>query len=103
MNATDLKRIALYPRGKDPEYPLNRRLDGPQGWFGHRGFPVAYPVGTGVLPGGYAQPGRDADHLPHLMPSSIMSRSYILLSSLAPAWHSGTGFTFTTCWHFLHS
>jgi hypothetical protein len=27
---------ALSP-GKDPQYPLYRRLGGPQSWFGHRG------------------------------------------------------------------
>jgi hypothetical protein len=27
----------LYPRGKEPRYPLVRMLDGPQSWFGHRG------------------------------------------------------------------
>jgi hypothetical protein len=28
----------LYPRGKDPRYPLDRRLDGPQSWYGYRGY-----------------------------------------------------------------
>jgi hypothetical protein len=28
---------ALYPRGKDPWYPLDRRLGGPQSRSGHRG------------------------------------------------------------------
>jgi hypothetical protein len=28
---------ALYPRGKDPRYPLNRRLGGPQNRSGRRG------------------------------------------------------------------
>jgi hypothetical protein len=28
---------ALYPRGKDPRYPLERRLGGPQSRSGHRG------------------------------------------------------------------
>jgi hypothetical protein len=28
---------ALYPRGKDPRYPLDRRLGGPQSRSGHRG------------------------------------------------------------------
>jgi hypothetical protein len=28
---------AVYPRGKDPWYPLDRRLGGPQSWSGHRG------------------------------------------------------------------
>jgi hypothetical protein len=27
----------LYPRGKDPRYPLDRRLGGPQSWSRHRG------------------------------------------------------------------
>jgi hypothetical protein len=27
-----------FPRGKDPRYPLDRRLGGPQSWFGHRGL-----------------------------------------------------------------
>jgi hypothetical protein len=40
--------------------------------------PVSYPMDTaGPFPGGKARPGRDADHSPHLMPRSIMSRSYI--------------------------
>jgi hypothetical protein len=26
---------ALYPRGKDPRYPLDKRLGGPQSWSGH--------------------------------------------------------------------
>jgi hypothetical protein len=34
-------------------------------------------IGTGSpFPGGKAQPGRDADHSPHLVPRSRMSRSY---------------------------
>jgi hypothetical protein len=28
---------AVYPRGKDPRYPLYRRLGGPQSRSGHRG------------------------------------------------------------------
>jgi hypothetical protein len=27
---------ALYPRGKRPWYPSDRRLGGPQSWSGHR-------------------------------------------------------------------
>jgi hypothetical protein len=30
----------------------------------------------GTIPGGKARPGRDADHSPHLVPRSGMSRSY---------------------------
>jgi hypothetical protein len=29
--------VALYPRGKEPRYPLYRRLGGPQSRSGHRG------------------------------------------------------------------
>jgi hypothetical protein len=29
---------ALYPRAKDPQYPLDRRLGGPQSWSGHKGW-----------------------------------------------------------------
>jgi hypothetical protein len=28
---------ALQPRGKDPQYPQDRSLDGPRSWYGHRG------------------------------------------------------------------
>jgi hypothetical protein len=28
----------LYPRGKDPRYPLDRRLGGPQSLSEHRGY-----------------------------------------------------------------
>jgi hypothetical protein len=28
--------VALCYQGKNPRYPLNRRLDGPQTWSGHR-------------------------------------------------------------------
>jgi hypothetical protein len=39
--------------------------------------PAPYLVGTGgPFPGGKARAGRDADHSPHLVPRSRMSRSY---------------------------
>jgi hypothetical protein len=34
---SELEPAALYPRGKDPRYPLNRRLGGPQSRSRHRG------------------------------------------------------------------
>jgi hypothetical protein len=37
--------------------------------------PVQWVPG-GPFPGGKARPERDADHSPHLVPRSIMSRSY---------------------------
>jgi hypothetical protein len=39
---------------------------------GSGAHPASCPVGTG----GKARPGCDADHLPHLVPSSRMSRSF---------------------------
>jgi hypothetical protein len=48
---------ALYPRGKDPRYPLYRRLGGPQSRSGHRGRrknPLPLP---GIEP---RSPGRPA-------------------------------------------
>jgi hypothetical protein len=48
---------ALYPRGKDPRYPLYRRLGGPQSRSGHRGYrkilsplPGSNPDRTAVQP-----------------------------------------------------
>jgi hypothetical protein len=44
---------------------------------GSGAHPASCPVGTwGSFPGGKARPGRDADHSPHLLPRSEMSRSY---------------------------
>jgi hypothetical protein len=44
---------------------------------GSGAHPASCTVGTGVpFPGAKARPGRDADHLPHLVPRLIMSRSY---------------------------
>jgi hypothetical protein len=44
---------------------------------GSGAHPASSPMGTGVpFPGCKARPGRDADHSPHLVPRSWMSRSY---------------------------
>jgi hypothetical protein len=44
---------------------------------GSGAHPASCTMGTGVLsPGVKARPGRDADHSPHLVPRSWMSRSY---------------------------
>jgi hypothetical protein len=40
--------------------------------------PTQPPVQLVPFPGGKARPGLDADHSPHLVPSSTMSRSYTL-------------------------
>jgi hypothetical protein len=40
--------------------------------------PAFYPMGTwGLFPGSKTRPGRDADHSPHLVQRSRMSRMYI--------------------------
>jgi hypothetical protein len=44
---------------------------------GSGAHPASCPMGTaGPFRGGKARPGRDADHSPHLVPKSWMSRSY---------------------------
>jgi hypothetical protein len=44
--------------------------------------PASYTMGTdGTFPGGKARPGHDADHSLHLVPRSVMSRSYSSPSS----------------------
>jgi hypothetical protein len=45
---------------------------------GSGAHPVSCTMDTGgPFPGTKARPGRDADHSPHLVPRSRMSRSYI--------------------------
>jgi hypothetical protein len=44
---------------------------------GSGAHPASCPTGTGgPFPGHKARAGRDADHLPHLLPRPFMSRSY---------------------------
>jgi hypothetical protein len=46
--------------------------------IGSGAHPASCTMGTGgPFPRGKARPGRDADHSPHLVPRSWMSRSYI--------------------------
>jgi hypothetical protein len=47
----------------------------------------------GSFPGGKARPGLDADHSPHLVPRSCMSRSYTSPAA-PPQACCGTGFLF---------
>jgi hypothetical protein len=52
---------------------------------GSGAHPTSCTMGTGgPFPGGKARPGRDADHSPHLVPSSWMSRSYTSSPPQAP-------------------
>jgi hypothetical protein len=52
---------------------------------GSEAHPVSCTMGTGgPYHGPKARPGRDADHSPHLLPSSWMSRSYTYSPSPAP-------------------
>jgi len=54
---------------------------------GSGAHPASCTMGTGgPFPGGKARPGRDADHSPHLVPRSRMSRSYTSFPPQAPAW-----------------
>jgi len=40
---------ALNPRGKDPRYPLDRRVGGPHRRSGHRGYRKDLPVRSQTL------------------------------------------------------
>jgi hypothetical protein len=51
---------------------------------GSDSHPASCTIGTGYpFPGAKSRPGRDADHSPHLVPSSRVSRSYISSPSRA--------------------
>jgi hypothetical protein len=68
------------------DYGLDDRAIGVRSPAGAKDFSCSFCVqtGSGAHPascimgtGGKARPGRDADHSPHLLPGSRMSRSYI--------------------------
>jgi hypothetical protein len=62
---------------------------------GSGAHPASCTMGTGgPFPGGKARPGRDADHSPHLVPMSRMSRSYTSSPSSATMVCSGTALLF---------
>jgi hypothetical protein len=55
--------------------------------------PASYTMGTGgSFPEGKVRPGHDGDHLPHLLPRSGMSRSYISSPLVVTMACSGTDF-----------
>jgi hypothetical protein len=58
---------------------------------GSGAHPASCTMGTGgPFHGGKARPGRDADHSPHLVPRSWMSRSYTCSPPSASMAYSGT-------------
>jgi hypothetical protein len=63
---------------------------------GSGAHPASCTMGTGgPFHGGKARPGRDADHLPHLVPRSRMSGSY---TSFPPCHlHGGSGTALPSC------
>jgi hypothetical protein len=69
---------------------------------GSGAHPAACPMGSGVpFPGGKARQGSDADHSPHLVPRSWMSRSYTSshpCASISVLWDC---FTFTIVYSTL--
>jgi hypothetical protein len=86
------------------DYGLNDRAIGDRSPVGAKDFSFSLCVQTGSgahpasctmgnggpFPGGKAQPGRDADHSPHLVLRSWMSRSYTPLPSSASMACRGT-------------
>jgi hypothetical protein len=68
---TDRSRFDSWQRRKDFSCSLCVQT-------GSGAHPAFCTMGTGgPFPGAKARPGRDADHSPHLVPRSRMSRSYI--------------------------
>jgi hypothetical protein len=64
---------------------------------GSGAHPASCPMGTGgPFPGTKARPGRDADHSPHLVPRSRMSRSYTSSPPSASMACSGTALALTS-------
>jgi hypothetical protein len=62
---------------------------------GSEAHPASCTMGTGgPFPGAKARPGRDADHSPHLVPRSKMSRSYTSSPPVAFMACSGTALAF---------
>jgi hypothetical protein len=65
---------------------------------GSGAHPASCPMGTGgPFRRGKAWPGRDADHSPHLVPRSRMSRSYTSSPPSASIACSGTDLLFLPC------
>jgi hypothetical protein len=98
------------PRGKDPRYPLDRRLDGPQSRSGHRGYrknPLPLP---GIEPQSPGRPVRsqtlywlsypgpscgkteDRKNIPNLKP--VISKSWRLWFSQFTRWPRNTRLLF---------
>jgi hypothetical protein len=66
-------RSALDPRQRRKDFSCSLCVQ-----TGSGAYPASCTMGTGgPFPGAEARPRRDADHSPHLVPRSRMSRSYI--------------------------
>jgi hypothetical protein len=75
------QRLATdWTTGRSRFDPRQRRKDFVSNLYAQTGsgaHPASCTMGTGSpFPGGKARPGRDADHSPHLVPRSRISRSY---------------------------
>jgi hypothetical protein len=71
---------------------------------GSEAHPASCPMATGgPFSGGKARLGSDADHSPHLVPTSLMSRSYTSSPPAPPHVCCGTAFTFleSICLHSM--
>jgi hypothetical protein len=70
---------------------------------GSGAHPASYSVGTrGPFPEGKARPGRDADHSPHLVSMSRMSRSYTFSPQAPPCTGTALHFCFSCRWERLY-
>jgi hypothetical protein len=65
-------RPCLYPRGKDPRYPLDRKLGEPQSRSGHRGYRKNPFPPPGIEPRSPGRPARSQTLLPELTRLQIL-------------------------------
>jgi hypothetical protein len=77
----------LYARGKDPRYPLDRRLGGPQSQSGHRGYSKNLLPLSGIEPRSLSRP--------------VCSQTLYWLSY--PGSHLYLVLRLSTLEHYLHS
>jgi hypothetical protein len=80
---------ALYPRGKDPRYPLYRTLGGPQSRSGHRGYrknPLPLP---GIEPRSPGRPVRNQTLYWLSYPGILISSGMKFRNRNVPVWYSG--------------
>jgi hypothetical protein len=88
------------PRGKDPRYPLYRRLGGPQSRSGHRSYRKNPLLPPGIEPRSPGRPAR-SQTLHWLRYSTHICRSTIPRLLFVPEFHTATYQYIVYCFTFL--